>query len=178
MNPVDLTGAIEPHPATFRLAPGHQRRGGRHPARHRPDETIRAQARHRTDRHGRRLQPCTVGYGNALRRGFGSGYGNRRPECSGTSNKRFQAGRQQVHNLFRLLGIVPTETHTLTVDITFNNGDTQRVVSDLTEAIRDFNNGTKPVKLTGNLLLPVEAGVTGATITGWNEVESGNGDAN
>ena len=116
--------------------------------------TIRAQARHRTDRHGRRLQPCTVGYGNALRRGFGSGYGNRRPECSGTSNKRFQ------------------------VDITFNNGDTQRVVSDLTEAIRDFNNGTKPVKLTGNLLLPVEAGVTGATITGWNEVESGNGDAN
>ena len=64
------------------------------------------------------------------------------------------------------------------VDITFNNGDTQRVVSDLTEAIRDFNNGTKPVKLTGNLLLPVEAGVTGATITGWNEVESGNGDAN
>ena len=79
---------------------------------------------------------------------------------------------------FRLLGIVPTETHTLTVDITFNNGDTQRVVSDLTEAIRDFNNGTKPVKLTGNLLLPVEAGVTGATITGWNEVESGNGDAN
>ena len=73
---------------------------------------------------------------------------------------------------FRLLGIVPTETHTLTVDITFNNGDTQRVVSDLTEAIRDFNNGTKPVKLTGNLLLPVEAGVTGATITGWNEVRS------
>ena len=79
---------------------------------------------------------------------------------------------------FRLLGIVPTETHTLTVDITFNNGDTQRVVSDLTEDIRDFNNGTKPVKLTGNLLLPVEAGVTGAIITDWNEVESGNGDAN
>jgi len=51
-------------------------------------------------------------------------------------------------------------------------------VSDLTEDIRDFNNGTKPVKLTGNLLLPVEAGVTGAIITDWNEVESGNGDAN
>ena len=79
---------------------------------------------------------------------------------------------------FRLLGIVPTETHTLTVDITFNNGDTQRIVSDLTEAMRDFNNGTKSIKLTGNLLLPVEAGVTGATITDWNEVESGNGYAN
>ena len=79
---------------------------------------------------------------------------------------------------FRLLGIVPTETQTLTVDITFNNGDTQRIVSDLTEAMRDFNNGTKSIKLTGNLLLPVEAGVTGATITDWNEVESGNGYAN
>ena len=79
---------------------------------------------------------------------------------------------------FRLLGIVPTEAQTLTVDITFNNGDTQQIVSDLTEAMKDFNNGAKPVKLTGNLLLPVEAGVTGATITGWNEVESGNGDAN
>ena len=66
----------------------------------------------------------------------------------------------------------------LTVDITFNNGDTQQIVSDLTEDMRDFNNGAKPVKLTGNLLLPVEVGVTGATITDWNEVESGNGDAN
>ena len=79
---------------------------------------------------------------------------------------------------FRLIGIVPTEARTLTVDITFNNGDTQRIVSDLTEAMRDFNNGAKPVKLTGNLLLPVEAGVTGATITGWNEIEGGNGYAN
>ena len=79
---------------------------------------------------------------------------------------------------FRLLGIVPTEAQTLTVDIIFNNGDTQRIVSDLTEAMRDFNNGTKSIKLTGNLLLPVEAGVTGATITDWNEVESGNGYAN
>ena len=78
---------------------------------------------------------------------------------------------------FRLLGIVPAEAQTLTVDITFNNGDTQQVVSDLTEAMREFNNGIKPVKLTGNLLLPVEAGVTGATITGWNETEGGNGYA-
>ena len=54
----------------------------------------------------------------------------------------------------------------------------RRIVSDFTEAMRDFNNGAEPMKLTGNLLLPVEAEVTGATITGWNEVESGNGDAN
>ena len=33
---------------------------------------------------------------------------------------------------FRLLGIVTTEAQTLTVDITFNNGDTQQIVSDVT----------------------------------------------
>lgn len=79
---------------------------------------------------------------------------------------------------FRLLGIVPTDAQTLTVDITFNNGDTQQIVSDVTEAMRNFNNGAEPMTLTGNLLLPIEAGVTGATITGWNEVDGGIGDAN
>ncbi len=79
---------------------------------------------------------------------------------------------------FRLLGIIPVEAQTLTVDITFNNGDTQRIVSGLTDGMSAFNNGAKLVKLTGNLLLPVEAGVTGATITNWNEAESGKGYAN
>lgn len=79
---------------------------------------------------------------------------------------------------FRVLGIVPAEAQTLTVDITFNNGDTQRIMSDLGNAMDKFNDGTEPMRLTGNLLLPVEAGVTGANITGWNEVEGGNGDAN
>ena len=79
---------------------------------------------------------------------------------------------------FRLLGIVTTETQTLTVDITFNNGDTQQIVSDVTESMKNFNNEAEPIKLKGNLLLPVEATVTGATITGWNEVDGGTGDAN
>lgn len=79
---------------------------------------------------------------------------------------------------FRLLGIVTTETQTLTVDITFNNGDTQQIVSDVTESMKNFNNEAEPIKLKGNLLLPVEATVTGATITGWNEVDGGAGDAN
>ena len=79
---------------------------------------------------------------------------------------------------FRLLGIVPTETQTLTVDITFNNGDTQRIVSDLTEAMKGFHSEAKPIKLSGNLLLPVEAGMTGATIKDWCEVEGGSGYAN
>ena len=79
---------------------------------------------------------------------------------------------------FRLLGIVTTEAQTLTVDITFNNGDTQQIVSDVTESMKSFNNEAEPIKLKGNLLLPVEATVTGATITGWNEVDGGTGDAN
>lgn len=79
---------------------------------------------------------------------------------------------------FRLLGIVTTEAQTLTVDITFNNGDTQQIVSDVTESMKNFNNEAEPIKLKGNLLLPVEATVTGATITGWNEVDGGTGDAN
>ena len=78
---------------------------------------------------------------------------------------------------FRLLGIVTTEAQTLTVDITFNNGDTQQIVSDVTESMKNFNNEAEPIKLKGNLLLPVEATVTGATITGWNEVDGGTGDA-
>lgn len=78
---------------------------------------------------------------------------------------------------FRLLGIVPTKSQTLTVDITFNNGDMQQVVSDLTEAIKDFNNGVKPVKLMGNLHLPVEVEVTGATISDWTDGGSHSGDA-
>jgi len=41
-----------------------------------------------------------------------------------------------------------------------------------------FNDQTEPIKLTGNLLLPVKAGVTDATITGWNETDGGNADAN
>ena len=79
---------------------------------------------------------------------------------------------------FRLLGIVTTKAQTLTVDITFNNGDTQQIVSDVTESMKNFNNEAEPIKLKGNLLLPVEATVTGATITGWNEVDGGTGDAN
>lgn len=79
---------------------------------------------------------------------------------------------------FRLLGIVTTEAQTLTVNITFNNSDTQQIVSDVTESMKNFNNEAEPIKLKGNLLLPVEATVTGATITGWNEVDGGTGDAN
>lgn len=77
---------------------------------------------------------------------------------------------------FRLLGIIPSEPQTLTVDITFTNGDTQRIVSDLTDGLKDFNSGVEPLKLTGSLRLPVEAGFTGS-IEGWQQADGGNTDA-
>ncbi len=79
---------------------------------------------------------------------------------------------------FRLAGIVEAHAQRLTVDITFNNGDMQRIESDLTNSMRDFNSGKEPIRLAGNLLLPVEAGGAGATITGWNETDNGNVEAN
>ena len=158
VNPVDLTGAIEPHPGY--LFASHQ------------DISVVADDTLHVTAPMRQYVRTLSGVASAADMATGD-----RSAAAQVTNAFRQDGNKFTI-FFRLLGIVPTETHTLTVDITFNNGDTQRVVSDLTEAIRDFNNGTKPVKLTGNLLLPVEAGVTGATITGWNEVESGNGDAN
>ncbi len=79
---------------------------------------------------------------------------------------------------FRLLGIVPTAVQTLTVSILFTDGDTQTVVSDLTEQLAGFNSGdtqTVPVKLTGDLRLPIEAGFS-ATITDWQQGNSGGED--
>lgn len=79
---------------------------------------------------------------------------------------------------FRLAGIAEAHAQRLTVNITFDNGDTQQIVSDLTDSMRDFNNGNEAILLTGNLRLPVEAGGAGATITGWNETDNGNVEAN
>lgn len=73
---------------------------------------------------------------------------------------------------FRLMGIVPSERQTLTVSITFTNGDTQTVVSDLTERMKGFNDGNAPLTLTGNLNLPVETGATGS-IEDWTVVDNG-----
>lgn len=77
---------------------------------------------------------------------------------------------------FRLLGISASSSQTLTVAITFTNGDTQQVESNLTEQFATFNDGVEPLKLTGNLLLPVEGGFT-AIIGGWQSTDGGNTDA-
>ena len=79
---------------------------------------------------------------------------------------------------FRLLGTVPPWGTTLTVSILFTNGETKQIESDITGLLSTFNDRTEPMKIIGNLSLPVKAGVTDATITDWNEVDGGNVDAN
>ncbi len=79
---------------------------------------------------------------------------------------------------FRLLGVVPSASRTLTVSILFSNGDTKQIDSDITGQLAAFNDRTEPMTLTGNLLLPIKAGVTNATITDWNEKDGGDVDAN
>lgn len=70
---------------------------------------------------------------------------------------------------FRLLGIVPTEKQVLTTVITFTDGTRQTVESDLSQYLSAFGESRKPLKLTGNLLLPLEADVSG-DITKWEQV--------
>lgn len=79
---------------------------------------------------------------------------------------------------FRLPGIVPSGNHTITVSILFTNGDTKQIESNISKQLIGFNDRTEPMKLTGNLLLPIKAEVTGGTLTDWNETDGGNIDAN
>lgn len=78
---------------------------------------------------------------------------------------------------FRLLGIVPSEKQKLTVSIAFDNGDMMTVDSDLSSQLSGFNDGTDPMKLDGELLLPVGGGISGSTIENWTEAGGGNVDA-
>lgn len=77
---------------------------------------------------------------------------------------------------YHLLGITPETPQMLTVDIAFANGDTQRIESDLSETLASFHSDNSVVRLTGNLMLPVE-GDFSATISGWKIVDAGNTDA-
>ena len=75
----------------------------------------------------------------------------------------------------RLLGIMG-DAQTLSILLTFSNGDTQSVESDLTEVLAGFNGSTEPFALTGNLRTPVEGGFAGS-IDGWQQADGGNADA-
>lgn len=75
----------------------------------------------------------------------------------------------------RLLGIMG-DAQTLSILLTFSNGDTQSIESDLTEVLAGFNGNTEPFTLTGNLRTPVEGGFAGS-IDGWQQADGGNADA-
>lgn len=75
----------------------------------------------------------------------------------------------------RLLGIMG-DAQTLSILLTFSNGDTQSIESDLTEVLVGFNGSTEPFALIGNLRTPVEGGFAGS-IDGWQQADGGNADA-
>lgn len=75
----------------------------------------------------------------------------------------------------RLLGIMG-DAQTLSILLTFSNGDTQSIESNLTEVLAGFNGSTEPFTLTGNLRTPVEGGFAGS-IDGWQQADGGNADA-
>ena len=78
----------------------------------------------------------------------------------------------------RLLGIMG-DAQTLTLVLTFTDGRTLTVESDLTEQLAGFGEGdmTQAFTLTGDLRTPLEAGM-GATITDWEVVNEGQIEVN
>ena len=75
----------------------------------------------------------------------------------------------------RLLGTMG-EAQVLTLTLTFTDGLTQTVESDLTEVLAGFNDSTTPFILKGNLHTPVESTFSGS-IDGWQQADGGNTDA-
>lgn len=99
----------------------------------------------------------------------------RKGERQGTAvtvRNDFAVAEEKCNTSFRLMGIVPAEHQTLTVDIIFSNGDTQTIESDLSEQMAAFHDDKAPLTLTGSLNLPVEAGATGS-ISNWIVVDNG-----
>ena len=83
-----------------------------------------------------------------------------------TVTETFTQDGQTFSLSFRLLGIVPNESQTLVVNITYAGGETQRIESRLSDAMKGFNDEVKPMKLTGSLHLPLELG-SSAAIGDW-----------
>ena len=75
----------------------------------------------------------------------------------------------------RLLGTMG-EAQMLTLTLTFTDGQTQTVESDLTEVLAGFGSDmTGPFTLTAGLRTPMEAGFS-ASITDWEVVDGGHVD--
>ena len=77
----------------------------------------------------------------------------------------------------RLLGTMG-DRQTLTLVLTFTDGLTQTVESDLTEVLTDFNGDMEQTfTVTGSLRTPTEVGLGGCTITDWTHGGGGSGSA-
>lgn len=77
----------------------------------------------------------------------------------------------------RLLGTMG-EAQVLTLTLTFTDGLTQTVESDLTEVLANFNGDMEQTfTVTGSLRTPTEAGLGGCTITDWTNGDGGSGSA-
>ena len=92
-----------------------------------------------------------------------------------SAHPAFTRNGDKVSADLRLLGIMG-DVQTLDILLTFSNGDTQSIESDLTEVLAGFNGSTEPFTLTGNLRTPVESGFSGS-IDGWQQADGGNTDA-
>lgn len=116
---------------------------------------------------------------NAELSGVSSGWNLVADVPDGTAAKvkvPFIQTKEKLNATVRLLGIGNGATHTvvnqiLTIHLTFADGRTQQIVSDVSSQLAGFNtNKSVPMTLQGDVHTPIEAGQSG-TITGWVVVE-------
>lgn len=94
-----------------------------------------------------------------------------------TAGRTRAAGQPILSATLRLLGIIITEKQTLTLKITLTDGHVQTIITDLSEALKNFGGDMEPLELDATLELPTEAGFT-TTISDWTVVNNGNVDVN
>lgn len=83
------------------------------------------------------------------------------------------AGNPVLTAILRLPGVIPGEKQELTLVVTLTNGTVQTIVTDLTEALKNFGSGKmEPLALDAALTLPIETEIS-ATISDWNVVNNG-----
>lgn len=103
--------------------------------------------------------------------------GERSVTVSQTTSEIVRDG-DKLHLNYNLLGLTPEEEQTLTIEITYPNGDTEVIESDITELLEDEEEKTSaPITITGEL--SISAGSLHAgSISGWGIAEGGNFNAN
>lgn len=73
----------------------------------------------------------------------------------------------------RLLGVMAGEKQELGIAVALTNGTVQTIVTDLSEALKNFGGGElEPLQLDATLTLPAEAEIS-ATISDWDIVNNG-----